>query len=149
MSVSKKKTAKKKTTPKKPPVRGAVDTRTFAQRRREVTKDEIRKKFQGIEYVRQLEEAAKEYDEISKALDVAMTRRQKLTQAEMIRINGLQLDALKVRIDVVKAKVDLNLKRLRYVLPELKAISFEDGNGNSLTEQFFEAMKEAAKNNHL
>lgn len=130
---SKKKTAKKKA--KKKNARGAIDTRSRAARIKEVSREELRKKFKGVEYLRQLEQCAKDFDVIHKKL--------KQKNAWDNR------EVLKVQIDVVKAKVDLNMRRLKFVIPELKAMSFEDGDGKSLTEQFFEAMTSAAKNNNI
>jgi len=132
---TKKKVSKKKVTKKKVTnARGKGDSRTRAARIKEVHREELRKKFKGNEYIRQLELAAKDYDSLYKKVNKRHTT--------------VDRELYKLQLDIIKAKVDLNIKRLKFVLPELKAISFEDGDGKSLTDQFFEAMSNAAKSNN-
>lgn len=131
---TKKKVTKKKAKKKK--VNKVPDKRNRVTKIKDAQRDELRNKFKGIEYIRQLEQSAKDYDALHK-------------KAKGKRVGLIDRDILKLQIDIIKAKVDLNLRRLKFVLPELKAISFEDGDGKSLTEQFFEAMSSAAKNNNI
>jgi len=127
--------AKKKRVKKRTAKQIAADNRTRATKQRDTTREELRKKFKGNEYIRQLELCAKDYDTAMK-------------KAKGKRVGLIDRDILKLQIDIIKARVDLNIKRLKFVLPELKAISFEDGGGKSLTDQFFEAMVSATKNNN-
>lgn len=133
MAAKKKVIAKKKA--KKKVAKKKTDNRTRVDKIKDAHREELRKKFKGNEYIRQLEQAAKDYDSVHK----------KLKQRGIMAT--VQREVLKLQIDVIKAKVDLNLKRLRFVIPELKAISFENGDGQSLTDQFFAAMSQATKDN--
>jgi len=111
--------------------------------------DEIRNKFKGIEYVRQLEGCYNEYEQILKDLQKAKTNKAKLTSAERtdLSIARSQIEILSARKEVIKAKVDLNLRRLRFVLPELKSIELSDPDGDNPFDKFIQMMTEATKNN--
>ena len=126
---------KVKRAPKRTVKEQLADYRNVKHKRTAETKSVLRNKFKGVEYIRQLELAAKELDELSTALAACKTRRKALTrnQQEQIQATRSQIDIIKVNIDVVKTKIDLNLRRLKFVIPELKAMELTgDGEGNPL-----------------
>lgn len=110
--------------------------------RRKEEQDAIRAKFKGIEYARQLDECYKQYDTIHKDLLAAKTRKAKLTKAEREKLLQVrtQIEILNAQRDIVKAKIDLNLRRLKFVLPELKSIELSDPDG-SIGGGFADAFK--------
>lgn len=115
------------------------------QKIRQAQTEEVRRKFKAIEYIRQLEESAKEYDRIRDDMKKAVTRRGKLTskEREELFVIRAQINILKAQLEAIKQKVDLNLRRLRYCVPELKAIEISDPEGSNPFLTFAAAMKEA------
>lgn len=104
-----------------------------ATRNRKIRQEELRAKFQGVQYIKQLEDSAKEYDKIIAEIDKATKVKQRLTakdKEKRLQVN-MTLDALKLKLDVVKAKIDLNLRRLKFVVPELKGVELTDPDGNN------------------
>lgn len=137
--------SEKKTQANRPPKSKKADHRTRVQKIRQAQTEEVRRKFKAIEYIRQLEESAKEYDRIRDEMKKAVTRRGKLTtkEREQLVIIRSQISILKAQLEAVKQKVDLNLRRLRYCVPELKAIELSDPTGSNPFLTFAAAMKEA------
>lgn len=113
--------------------RAKSDTVSRAVRNKQLRQEELRKKLQGLEYIRQLELCAKEYDSIIDDLNKAKTAKAKLTRKdkEELAMISMKLDILAAKRDTLKQKVDLNLRRLKFVLPELKAVELSDPEGNS------------------
>lgn len=120
--------------PKRSVAQQLADNRSTAQHKRKAIQEELRKKFKGDKLIEALENYAKELDELTSALAVAKTRRKTLTrnQQEQLHATRAQLDIIKLNIDAVKVKIDLNLRRLKFVIPELKSIEFDEGDGNPL-----------------
>jgi len=127
------------------PAKKKTDNRTRVQKIRQAQTEEVRRKFKAIEYIRQLEESAKEYDRIRDDMKKAVTRRGKLTskEREELFVIRAQINILKAQLEAIKQKVDLNLRRLRYCVPELKAIEISDPEGSNPFLTFAAAMKEA------
>lgn len=124
------------------PTKKKPDNRTRTQKIRAEQQEAIRAKFKGIEYVRQLEELSKEYDKlVGETFRVIKARASAEGKAELILFSA-QLDILKFRLDTYKAKADLNFRRLKFVLPELKAIELTDPNGENPFASMAELLKE-------
>lgn len=119
--------------------------KTRAQENRAKRKEELRDKFKVVEYIRQLEEIATEYDQVSKAMDVAVTQKKKLTKkdAEQLQARHHQIEALKFKIEVMRHKQDLNFRRLKFVLPELRSVELTDPQGKNPLGELADAFKEA------
>lgn len=126
------------TTKKKP------DNRTRVQKIKLAQADAIRAKFKGMEYVRQLELSCAEYDRINADLKKAITHKKTLPKkdAETLFIVRAQIEVLNAQITVQKAKVDLNLRRLKYCVPELKSVELTTPGGENL----FDALATAITN---
>lgn len=103
----------------------------------------VREKFQGVEYVNQLEKVAQEYDLIIAATEKAT--KAKLTEQDKknVLVINMQLENLKFRLEALKAKADLNFRRLRFVLPELKSIELSDPEGRNPFADLATALREA------
>jgi hypothetical protein len=116
---------------------------TRAKKIKIIQKEAIRAKFKGIEYVRQLELCHKEYEKTFAAM--ASARKKKLTakDKEELVVIANQLDCLKLGLDIIKAKVDLNIRRLKFVIPELKSTELVDPNGENPLAPLAEFLKEA------
>lgn len=113
-----------------------------AFRIKEVQREEIRKKFKANEYIRQLEQAYKEYETIAKELATAKIRKKETKGSrDAIAELNTQIDLLRIRLDVIKGKIDLNIKRLKFCVPELKAVELTDGQGNDPFSTFAAAVK--------
>jgi len=99
-----------------------------------------------LEYIRQLEICFKDYEKVLKDLSVAKTHKAKLTKKDVDELStvAMQIDILNMRVMTTKAKVDLNIKRLRFVLPELRAIELTDSIGGNPLGILAEALREAA-----
>lgn len=132
-----KKPATKKTPKKKVSARPvgskahAEASKTRATKNREIQREAAREKFKAIEYIRQLEEAGDQLTDIIEQLDIARIKRSKMSDNKAVEYLTLkaQIDILMMRRETIKAKIDLNLRRLKFCLPEYKAIEFVDGSG--------------------
>ena len=126
--------AKRKTQSKTRTVAQQVaDNRSRVKKIREQEREAVRKKFKAMEYVRQLDLSASKLDDLLKDLDAARTRKAKFrkTDFDQLSATNIQIDALQVQLQVVKTKIDLNLRRLRFCLPELKSIELTDQDGDN------------------
>jgi len=143
---------KKKALGKKTTKAGRPDKRAGAPRRlaaiREEKKNALRDKMKGNMYLTQIERVAQEYDAIIVAMDAVMVRRSRLTKSnkEGLMFCKIQAEGLKFRLEALKAKTELNFKRLKFVLPELKAIELSDPAGNNPFGSLACALKEAMLN---
>lgn len=122
---------------------------TRAQRTKAITREALREKFKGAEYIRQLELTAKQYDAIIETLEVCTTRRLRLlkTDVEKMAVLHMQQDLLKLRLDTIKGKMDLNFKRLKFVLPELRSVEIVDSDGKNPWAAMAAAILEATRAN--
>ena len=104
----------------------------------------MRKKFKANQYLTQLEQSYVELDQMAKELEVAKIQKKKSVgnKAKTAEIAQL-IDILQVRMNVLKMKIDLNFKRLKFCVPELKAIELSDPDGNSPMAGFSQMLKEA------
>jgi len=115
-----------------------ADNRCRADKIKDRSQKELRKKLKGSQYLVQLGRSYKQYEQIYNELRSTKQRKveiqtgkiTKRRKEELLAIS-IKLDCLKLQIDVVKAKVDLNLKRLRFVLPELKAVEIDSSTGSN------------------
>lgn len=100
---------------------------------RKTNADEIRKKFKAIEYVRQLEQSAERLEAIVDNLNIAKQLKAKLTVKDIKKISAIrmQIDVLMMQRDTIKVQIDLNLRRLKYCIPELKAMELSDPDGKN------------------
>ena len=137
-------------------------TPKIAKRKKE-QQQQIRDKFKGIEYARQLENCYDEYVNLANELSIAAIKRAN-SQSELkkpaaktkaakakqdivkekarndIMLLNAQVDLLRIRIDVIKGKIDLNLRRLKFCLPELKAMELSDPSGKNPLDIFAAAV---------
>lgn len=136
-STTSKKAATKKTPKRKVSARPvgskahAEASKNRATKIKETQREEARKKFKAIEYIRQLELAGEQLTDIIEQLDVARIKRSKLSDSKAIEYITLkaQIDILMMRRDTIKVQIDLNIRRLKFCLPEYKAIEFTDSDG--------------------
>lgn len=117
---------------------------TKAERQR-LRREELRDKFKADEYIRQLDIAAAQYDELLAAMDVAVTRKKRLTKKDVEQLNATnqQIEALKFKMDVLKQKCDLNFRRLKFVVPELRSIEMTDPEGKNPLGSLADALRDA------
>lgn len=108
---------------------------------KQAQKEAVRMKFKASNYVSQLENSYKEYEAMLKELEVARLKK-KQTRGDRVAILELnaQIDLVKIRIDIIKGKIDLNLRRLKFCLPELKAIELSDPTGDNPFDAFARAV---------
>lgn len=112
------------------------------QKIKQTQREEIRNKFKGIEYVRQLEILGEELTKICKSLDVAVKKRfTTKDRLELLTIAN-QIDVLELRLKVIKERINLNLRRLKFVCPELKQVELSDPFGNNPFSSFIEVLKD-------
>lgn len=125
-----------------------VDNRTRAQKNRAKAQEDLRSKFKGNQYIVQLAKCYNEYNKILNEVSLTKTRKSKIITSgrigkkqkeELIAISA-KLDCLKLSIDIIKAKVDLNLKRLKFCVPEIKAIELRGEDGNNPASAFAKAV---------
>lgn len=116
---------------------------TRSQKLKKLHRDEVRKKFKGNEYVRQLELCGDQLEELNASLKVATKK--KLTAKDKITVMALnsQISCLELKLKIVKEKINLNLRRLRFVLPELKSVELTDPQGNNPFSGFIDSLKES------
>ena len=109
----------------------------------------IRNKFKGIEYARQLDECYKHLDDILKDLQKAKTAKAKLTKKDVLDLSIIRgkIEILNAQRETIKVKIDLNLKRLKFVVPELKSVELSDPNGDNPYSSFTEMLIEATRSN--
>ena len=143
-STKKKAAPKKKRAAKRSVAQQLCDHRNKAAKDRQNQQKEIRNKFKGIEYVRQLELCSQEYEKLAKELEVAKIRKRE-TKGDMIKISILnsQIDLAKIRLDIIKGRIDLNIRRLKFCLPELKSIELTDPEGKNPMAGFVGVLREA------
>lgn len=140
-------------TRKRPVKEQIADHRSTAARRRQETQDALREKFKGLEYVRQWELSYKEYEDLQKQLisfsEKRIKAKKKLrSKVKKIREKGfdeldtinVELGILSIKMDVIKNKIELNAKRLKFCIPELKSMELTDPNGNSPLTLFAQAV---------
>ena len=120
-------TEKSKTTVRKP----KPDHRTRVQKIKQATADSIREKLKATTYLNQLSDAAEEYiDIIDNIADLKAKRLSAKSAAKLIQIDS-QIKIYDLQIKALKGLVDLNLRRLKFVLPELKSVELKDPDGNN------------------
>jgi len=120
-----------------------ADNRTRAQKNRAKSQEDLRNKFKGNQYIIQLARCMDKYTAIVDEISTIKMRKSKIGQAKRFSLKqqreletiGIKLDCLKLQLDVVKAQVDLNFKRLKFVVPELRSMEFKDTEGKSPFEQ--------------
>lgn len=135
---------KKKTT--------SADTRSRATKHRHAQQQDIRDKFKGIEYIRQLELIAKELEELQKSIDKLINERAKLYTKDHNSLTATQkqkkqqltdkLRFLNTKLDIIMKRAELNFKRLRFVLPELKSIELTDSEAGNPFSNLLNTLKE-------
>lgn len=123
------------------------DNRTHAQKRRAEQQEAIRARFKGLEYARQLDECYKAYGELLNELSILKVKKAKLKKSETEQLAQIRsfLEICNAKKDIIKGKIDLNLRRLKFVLPELKSIELSDPNGDNPFQSFTEMLIDATK----
>jgi len=119
-------------------------TQVRAAQNRAIRQESRREQLKAEEYIRQIELVEASYDLAINDLDVLIDRRKRvkmkgsLTNDERERITAInkQIEVVKLKLDVYKQKVDLNFRRLKFVLPELKSIELTDPSGRNPFEAF-------------
>jgi len=96
-----------------------TDTRSRVTRIKQTQREEVRKKMKGLEYVRQLE----------LCMEQLSSEYKKLSNTKMIALANK--DVIDLRIRIIREKINLNIRRLKFVLPELKAIELTDADGDN------------------
>lgn len=128
-----------------------LNTLSTAKRRSQQEKEDLRKKFKAAEYINQLEFAYAKFEAILEELEDAAMTRAKLKKSNTvesrtkIREMASRIDLLRIRLDVIKYQIDLNIRRLRFCLPELKAVEMSDPSGGNPFEAFMTAVHEACE----
>ncbi len=113
-------------------VKKKADTRTRVQKIKAATHEQMRNKFKAMEYIRQLEKSAKDLNDIRKK--------------QSLKKNADDHFMLGQQVLTIKVLIDLNIKRLKFCLPELKSMEFKDPNGDNPFTTALIALAEAAKN---
>lgn len=132
-----------------------LDPRTHAQKRRKEARDAIREKFQGIAYSVQLEKIAKEMGTLKDSITKLIKKRVKIKcidnedrtskqKSELMECNEL-LKYMNLKMDILSKQADLNFRRLKFVLPELKAVEISDPSGNNPFETLAAALSAAVQ----
>jgi len=111
--------------------------------RRRENQELIRAKLKGMEYIRQLERLAAALDSTRAELEKVGKLKLKLTKADVQRLAtvNLQLDVLDKKLKVIQMQIDLNFRRLKFVLPELKSVELTADGGGDLFASLAEAMR--------
>lgn len=112
---------------------------------RQVRQDELRAKFQGVQYIKHLDELAKEYTKVRKELDKATAIKQRLTakDREQKRDINETLNVIRLKLDVIKQQVDLEIRRLKFVVPELRAVELTDSEGDNPLNPLVRVLQQA------
>ena len=122
-----------------------TNNKSRVNRIKDASREEIRKKFQALKYIEQLEKSAERLEEIIEKINKLSVIKAKLSKADKDRIYLLRLqsDALIMQRDTIKVQIDLNLRRLKYCVPELKAMELSDPDGNNPLKSIAEVFREA------
>ena len=64
---------------------------------------------------------------------MALARKKRLTvkDKDKLRMLRMTLDIHNSELQVLKVRIDLNIRRLKFVLPELRSIAITDEDGNN------------------
>jgi len=118
---------------------------------RRTREEALRAELKAKEYLRQIQ---LDYDELHKLmLIITALKAKRLTKAQATALNKLddytdarfQLEKCAARRDILKAKLDVNFRRLKFCLPELKSIALTDSNGDNPFAQFLDTLVQATK----
>jgi cysteinyl-tRNA synthetase len=115
----------------KAPSKRKISQANRTQKIRQRLHDALRDKFKGAEYIRQLEDCAKDLSSLQSAMALARKKRLRLQDKEKIQLLSRMLDFHNAELAVIKTRIDLNIKRLKFVLPELRSIAITDDEGNN------------------
>jgi uncharacterized protein YwgA len=96
--------------------------------------DALRDKMKGIEYIGQMNKSM-----------IALNKELTKLQRKKILGDG-EKNLIDTRIKIIKEQINLNLRRLKFVLPELKAVEITDPNGNNPFAQLGETIATITKN---
>ena len=118
---------------------------TTASKRRAIRQEELREKLKGLEYIRKLDMLAKDYDQVRKEIDKAAKAKLRLNKDDRKRLTEInqQLNVLKFKVDVIQKQIDLEIRRLKFVLPELKAMELSDPKGENPLSPLVEVLSKA------
>jgi hypothetical protein len=125
-----------------------------ASHNRRVRQDALREKFKAMEYIRQLETDYSELSQIVTKLKALKAKKLTISQAKAVgRLHDYEQarfdkEILVARKDVVLAKIQTNFRRLKFCIPELKAIQLEDPEGKNPFSDFLNFLVEATKDNN-
>lgn len=97
-----------------------------------VTQEELRKKFKAVQYIRHLEDCAKDLSAIRKKQSLKKHKDDHFMLGQ--------------QVITIKVIIDLNIRRLKFCLPELKSMELKDPNGDNPFTTALVALSEAAKN---
>lgn len=111
--------------------------RQRAAENRIIRQEELRKKFQGVEYISQIERDYKELADLSEGVKKA-----KATKSNPLMVSDVIAKA-DSRAKIIKIKMDTNFRRLKFILPELKSMELTDPNGNNPLDTLGNALVEA------
>jgi hypothetical protein len=123
---------------------------TRGQKIRMERHEELRKKFKGVEYIRQLDELGKDLknldDDVKKAkASKKIEKDGKGNKTITLTSPDIVLEKAKVRQKIIQSRIDLNIRRLKKILPDEIEILHSDGEGTPL-ENFANALKAAIDN---
>ena len=107
------------------------NNRSRVERIKQAQHEAIRSKMDGTRYIRYIEESHKQL------------------QSELIKLKGkrsiqpAQRDVIDLRIKIIKEKINTDIRRLKFVLPELRSIELKDPDGNNPLAALVTTLKES------
>jgi len=115
------------------------------QKIRQRLHQELRDKFKGNEYIKQLETCAGDLANLQASMATARKKKLTLKDREKIIMLNQTLDIYQMELNVIKTRIDLNIKRLKFVLPELRSIAITDEDGNNPLATLGSALSQLTK----
>ena len=112
----------------------AVTANNRVQKIKAVQYQALRDKMSGIAYINQMDEAMKQLDS-----ELSSLKKKKV-------LGDGERNLIDIKIKIIREKINLNLRRLKFVLPELRAITLEDGEGRNPFEKLGETIADITKN---
>ena len=157
--MAEKKDSSKKAPQKSNRSKGEAPRRSSIQSRhsfnRQVRQEGLREELKAKEYIRQI---GLDYTELGKLIKrVKVLKANKLTK-ETAKILGrlhsyslckFELEKCMAEKEILRNRLDVNFRRLKFCLPELKSIELTDPGGNNPFSQLLEMMINATKDTSL
>jgi hypothetical protein len=115
---------------------------TRLQKMRMARHEELRNKFKGNEYIRQLAELGNDLvkldADVKKAKAIRTVEKDsKGNKVITFTAPDLVLEKAKVRCKIIQSRIDLNFRRLKKLLPDEAMLEITDPDGNNPFAQIF------------